>query len=78
MPNNIHILSLNAQGLRDKTKRGRMLQWLMQQNANILFVQETHFTDELSNLIRKEFSEWEIYHSYGTSNSKGCSFQKKS
>lgn len=78
MPNNIHILSLNAQGLRDKTKRGRMLQWLMQQNANILFVQETHFTDELSNLIRKEFSEWEIYHSYGTSNSKGCSiFLKK-
>lgn len=69
----IHIISLNAQGLRNKLKRGRLQQWLIQQKADIALIQETHFSADLSNYIKDEFKEWEIIHSYGSNTSKGCS-----
>jgi len=82
----VHILSLNAQGLRDFNKRARLIQYLNWdfnkrtrlikyldcQNVDILFLQETRFTTDLLNIL-VEFSNWPIYNSYGTSDSRGCS-----
>ena len=58
----VHFISLNVQGLRNKDKRVRFV-----------FIQETHFTIELEYLIKQEFNEFYIHHSYGTSNSRGVS-----
>ena len=69
----VHFISLNAQGLRMKEKRARLGQYIIQQKANFVFIQETHFTVDLEYLIKQEFNEFYIYHSYGTSNSRGCS-----
>ena len=69
----VHFISLNVQGLRNKDKRARLGQYIKQQKANFVFIQETHFTIELEYLIKQEFNEFYIYHSYGTSNSRGCS-----
>ena len=43
----VHILSQNYQGLGDKHKRGRLIQYLTQQNIDIAFLQETHLTPNL-------------------------------
>ena len=40
----VHFASLNAQGLRDVSKRERLKQWLAQQRVEIILLQETHFT----------------------------------
>jgi exodeoxyribonuclease-3 len=69
----IHLISLNTQGLRDKAKRLRLLQWLNQQRANIVFLQETHFTRDIEYVVKLEFSEWSLFHSYGERASRGCS-----
>ena len=43
----VHLISLNAQGLRDKCKRFRLVQWLSHQNADIVLLQETHFSIDM-------------------------------
>jgi exonuclease III len=68
----LHLLTINAQGLRDKTKRHRLYEWCKQQHPDILFIQETHFTNELENIIAKEWNGTAI-HSYGSSQSRGVS-----
>ena len=75
----IHLLSLNTQGILDINKRSRLIQWLKQQKGDILFIQETHFTQDQENSLRMEFSEYDLFHSFGTRASKGCSiiFNKK-
>lgn len=74
---NTHTLtnfgSLNVQGLRDKSKRMRFKEYIMQQKFDIIFIQETHFTSEMSNLLNLEFDNFTQHHAYGTSQSKGCS-----
>lgn len=75
----IHFVSLNAQGLRDLNKRARLKQWMIQQKANILYIQETHFTKEMSRSLEQEFADWQVFHSFGKNNSRGVSiFIKKS
>ena len=76
---NTHLISLNTQGIRDFNKRSRLIQWLKQQRVDILFLQETHFTHDLENSIRIEFIDYDLFHSFGTRASKGCSimFDKK-
>ena len=54
----VHILSLNYQGLGDKHKRDRLIQYLTQLNIDIAFLQETHFTP---NLLLTECSYWHLY-----------------
>jgi exonuclease III len=49
----LHLLTINAQELRDKTKRQRLYEWCKQQNPDIVLKQETHFTNELENIIAK-------------------------
>ena len=47
MLNNIHLCTVNAQGLRDKQKRLRLYEWIKTQKCQIIFIQETHFDKEL-------------------------------
>ena len=60
-PNHTHLVSLNLQVLRDRNKRLRVLQWLKNQNANIVFLQETHFTEDIIDILSQEFDNWRIF-----------------
>jgi len=71
--NTTHLLSLNCNGLGDKSKRARLLQWLNYQRCDILFIQETHFTPAITMSLENEFIEWKLLHSFGDSNARGCS-----
>ena len=68
----LHTVTINAQGLRDKIKRNRFYEWVKNQKANIILVQETHFSEEILPFIRTEW-KGEIIHSIGTSQSRGVS-----
>ena len=69
---NLHLLTLNTRCLNDKIKRRTIFEWCKHQKADILFPQETHFTN---NKILEVENEWsgQRYHSFGTSNSRGTS-----
>ncbi len=71
--NTLHLVSINAQGLRDRAKRARLKQWIVQQKADIVFLQESHFTPDLMSTITTDFDEWNVFCSFGTNNSRGCS-----
>ena len=67
---NIHVLTLNVQGVRDRNKQKRVYEWAKQQKANILFLQETHLTDDTFQTFDQQF-KGTVFHSFGTSNSRG-------
>ena len=71
--NNLHIVSLNSNGLRDYSKRVRLNEWIKQQKADIIYLQETHFTADIIVNVNQQFSDWNVYHSFGSSYSCGCS-----
>ena len=53
----VHLISLNTQGMRSGPKRARLREYIMQQKANIVFLQETHFTPDFEILIKNEFNK---------------------
>ena len=52
--NSFKILSLNVRGIRNKEKRKTIFSWIRNQKAKIVFLQETHATDDLQKLIENE------------------------
>ena len=48
----VHLISLNAQGLRNISKRARLKEWIFQQKADIIFLQETHFSLDIELLLK--------------------------
>ena len=66
----IKCLSINIRGLNKSIKRRSVFRWIHNQNAQFIFLQETHSTQ-----INTDFwtAEWggKIFFSHGTSNSKG-------
>ena len=42
----LKIGSINAHGLRDPQKKNNILQWIIDQHFDIIFLQETHLTDK--------------------------------
>ena len=76
----IHVITLNANGLNlDRAKRRQIYQWFCNQNAHVLFIQETHYTNEI--IKNHDISDWPegvSYHSCGASNSRGVSILFKS
>ncbi len=70
--------SINVNGLRNNNKRSKILNWLNLQNFQVIFLQETHFTNN-ADVDRLE-QEWRgsSFHSFGTSNSSGVSILFKS
>lgn len=67
---NLHLLTLNVQGIRDKNKQRRFIEWCKQQKADLLFLQETHLTPELFQGFERKYNG-HIIHSPGSSNSRG-------
>lgn len=68
-----HLITLNVQGLRDNQKRLRLLQWIKEQRADVIFLQETHFTPDIVSRVNSDFADFHTYHSFGSNLSKGCS-----
>ena len=69
----LHLLCLNTNGLRSSEKRSRLNEYIKFQKVDILYLQETHFTNDIFTKIRSEFDQWDMVHSCGTSASRGCS-----
>ncbi|VDI23717.1 Hypothetical predicted protein [Mytilus galloprovincialis] len=72
----LHICTVNAKGLQQTEKRKRLIEWTKQQKCDILLIQETHFTDNLKESLKKEF-EGELIFSNGQSNARGVSIWLK-
>ena len=66
----LSILSLNARGLREKNKRENLFFWLKEKNAEIIFLQETYWTEELLSKIEREWGA-KILLCQGSQHSKG-------
>ena len=64
------MLSLNAKGLGEKKKRVAVFRWL-KKKADIVFLQETHFTSKDEMIYRNEWGVGDIYYAHGKSNSRG-------
>ena len=72
MTHKLNCITLNTRGLIDREKRTTIFERCRHQKADIVFLQETHFT----NIILKDICvEWcgPGYHSLGASNSRGTS-----
>ena len=52
--NSFKILSLNVRGIRNKEKKKTLFSWIRNQKAKIVFLQETHATNDLQKLIENE------------------------
>ena len=65
-----HLLSLNVRGLRNTNKRGQIIKWCKQQKANIIFLQETYWTEKLEKVIISE-RRGKCFFSHGTNHSCG-------
>lgn len=68
----LHCITVNARGLREKKKRMTMFQWLKQQKCDVALVQETHFTSEMTDFVDMDWAG-KAFHSLGSSQSRGVS-----
>ena len=64
------VLSANCQGLGDLEKRTDVLNYFNNCSANILCLQDTHWTDKLENALQREW-EGDIAYSGLKSNARG-------
>ena len=68
--NNISICSLNCQGLGDSKKRRDVINYLKNKQFSIICLQDTHFNNQLENVIRAEWGYKALFSSFST-NSRG-------
>ena len=69
----LKIISFNAQGLKLKNKRSKVLNWTNRKKFDIMAIQESHFEDE--DMAKwKEGWKGEIISSSGSNNSRGVTF----
>jgi exonuclease III len=66
----LHILTLNANGLRNDASRQKLFFWLQKHKVDIAFLQETHSQDDV---MFKWNKEWEgtSYWAHGTNTARG-------
>ena len=64
------LLSLNARGIRSFEKRKAVFGWVMRQQVDICFIQETYSTKEVENVWKKQW-KGEMYFSHGSVHSTG-------
>ena len=64
------MLSLNVRGMRTKKKRECLFNWLSNQKAEILFLQETYSTQSIEAQWRRDF-EGDFFFAHGSNHSKG-------
>ena len=73
MASKAHLLSfasLNVRGARDYKKRNSLFFWLKEKQFDIVFLQESYWTDTLVSKIKKEW-DGKILLNAGTEHSKG-------
>ena len=68
--NTLQICSLNVRGFRDNKKRNNLFFWIKQKRFDVIFLQETYWTDSLIYKIQKEW-EGKLILSFGSEHSKG-------
>ena len=68
--NGMNIISLNARGLGDNSKRKEVFYWLYKQNSDIIFLQETHSSVQMESIWRTQWGG-DIYYSHGETNARG-------
>ena len=51
----LKIVSINVRGLRDKSKRFTLINWLKTKQFDIAFLQETFITKDINDKIEKDF-----------------------
>ena len=66
----LKILSVNCQGLGNTLKRRDVFDMLKSKNCNIYCIQDTHFTNDIENIVRSMWG-YECYFSSVSSNSRG-------
>ena len=66
------FISLNARGISSYRKRQTMFTWLRKQKPDIVFLQETHSTEE-NQVFWKRESGAALFCSHGANNARGVS-----
>lgn len=66
----IRIVTLNVRGLNNVVKRKRVTSYLLQLNANIIVLQETHLTSSETSILKMSKYQQQ-FHSPGSSKSRG-------
>ena len=70
----LNVITLNVRGLRDKTKRDVLLQFLDHHKVDISFLQETYCTEDFKDTFFSNFSNYNVFHSCSNSvHSRGVS-----
>ena len=67
---NFKLLTLNARGIRSFEKRKAVFAWLMKQQADICFLQETYSTKEIENSWKMQW-KGDMFFSHGSEHSRG-------
>ena len=63
-------ISLNVRGIRTFEKRKSIFNWIIKQNSDICFLQETYSTEEIENQWKKQWPG-DIYFVHGSFHSRG-------
>ena len=63
-------ISLNVRGIRTFEKRKSIFNWIIKQNSDICFLQETYSTEEIENQWKKQWPG-DIYFAHGSFHSRG-------
>ena len=61
MPDQVKICTFNANGLRNKTKRLAIFDWLNNKNNNIVLLQETHSNIEYETEWKRDLRNFDLY-----------------
>ena len=67
----VKIATFNTNGLRNKTKRLAVFEWLNKKNNSIIFLQETHSSLETETEWKQDMRNFDLYFSHGTTSSRG-------
>ena len=71
MPDHVKICTFNVNGLRNKTKRLAIFDWLNNKNNNIVFLQETHSNTANETEWKRDLRNFDPYFLHGTTSAKG-------
>ena len=68
--NELHFISLNVRGLRDRLKRKKIFLWIRQQKCDVAFLQETYWSKEIESFVHSDWNGQSFFN-HGTNHSKG-------
>ena len=66
----LNLVSVNVRGIRSLKKRRSIFAWLVKQEADICFLQETYSIKELENIWKMQW-KGHMFFSHGSEHSRG-------